>query len=639
LYSGRLIHILLDVSEDFLNLYTKKEAFVKGAYLEKPEKFDTLLLIDERTSIKNAKNGILITFHELVNKLTGRYSESSIRKALIELKLDNLIVVIPFIVYNELSRKLIPRYFIICRPEKKSYDIIDVYYELVGKCVEEISSYANSLEFNRDAFWKDLESSMLEDEHSEVFYPEIYFSIDLLFEMSDFEMNIEKRTLNQFKLDLMKALVLKRKAIELFNQHIFLLSNVNLEETSRTLSAFFYNRILPQYETVPVVERELDVIRLKEEIFKIEYDNKQLSRFTADKAYSVQRYFEEEKYKNQSCYPARIVFKLIHELEKFVNENMEKKNIEYIYTMYEELKNKICNRLEEPSQSMYFFTEAELEQYPFDSIEKVKSERSIVSTTWERRGGTVHVFMEMTFKNFNSSLEMLKNLPQNEFWKILAFRKLLQDSQKIKPDINPFNNPLFHKNYSILLNIAYQAIIPFYYNFFLWIRIGFVQDMVYNAIKRFVVDRQKLLERENQEQRKISKQAKLNQATLKKKYLKRILIRNRILEELDFFYFKQNLIPSISDVRERFPDIKEQQFLDIIEEFNFLTIPIDSFSQTWQKILYYPKSITWAYSLEKTKSNAELWLSLVAESSKQDNEEYITLAKRFHALNMKLQLI
>jgi hypothetical protein len=68
--------------------------------------------------------------------------------------------------------------------------------------------------------------------------------------------------------------------------------------------------------------------------------------------------------------------------------------------------------------------------------------------------------MEMTFQNFNSSLDMLKKLSSKELWKILAYRKLLQDSQKIKPDINPFNNPLFHKNYAVLLNIAYQTIIP-----------------------------------------------------------------------------------------------------------------------------------------------------------------------------------
>jgi hypothetical protein len=162
--------------------------------------------------------------------------------------------------------------------------------------------------------------------------------------------------------------------------------------------------------------------------------------------------------------------------------------------------------------------------------------------------------------------------------------------------------------------------------------------MVYKSIKKFVVDRQRLLAAENQKRRDIKKQIKLNQLSLKKKYLKRLLIRNRILEELDFFYFKQNLIPSINDIKERFLDIKEQQFIDIIEEFNFLTIATESSTGLEQKILYYPKTITWGYNLEKTKSNIELWLQQAAESSKL-NEEDQTLAKRFHALNMNLQLI
>jgi hypothetical protein len=628
------------MADSIFNLHTKKEAFIKGAYLERPEKFDILAAVDEKTSIKNAKNSILMTYKELVNTLSGRYTEASIHKTLIELKLDNLIAVVPALSYNETNRVLVAESYIVCRPEKKSYDIADVYHELVERSTGEVSSYAkDGLVFNRDAFWKDLESSMLEDEHSEVFYPEIYFSIDFLFEMSDLDLNPEKEIYNQFKSDLMKAIVLKRKAVELFNNKIFLLSDGNLEEISRTLSAFFYNRILPQYETVPVVARGLDVIKLLEEIHKLEFDNRQLVKFTAEKTYFVQKYFEEEKYKDQSFYPGRIVFKLIHALEKFINEYSEKKYIEHIYTMYEELKNKVCNRLDEINNSIYFFTEQELEQYPQESVEKVVNERSIVSTTWERRGGTVYVFMEMTFKNFSTSLEMLSNLSQKELWKILAFRKLLQDSQKIKPDVNPFNNAQFHKNYSVLLNNAYQTIIPFYYNIFLWIPVDFIQDMVYRAIKKFVSDRQKLLAGENQAKRNIKKQIKLNQASLKKKYLKRLLVRNRILEELDFFYFKQNLIPSISDVKERFPDLREQQFIDIIEEFNFLVIPTESSSHMGQKILYYPKTITWGYSLEKTKSNIELWLSIVAESSKSNNDENKTLAKRFHALNMKLQLI
>jgi len=629
------------VPDKFFNLCTKKEAFVKGAYLERPEKFDILSLVEDRTSIKNAKNSQLMTVKELVNTLNGRYTESGIHKTLIELKLDHLIAVIPAITYSETRRELVAQAFIISRPEKKSYDIPDVYAELIEKSVEAVGLYAkDGYVFNRDAFWKDLESSMLEDEHSEIFYPEIYFSIDLLFGKSDLAMMPERETFDQFKADLMKTLVLKRRAVELYNRHIFLLPGASLEEISGTLSAFFFNRILPQYEAVPSVTRELDVIKLQEEIHNMEFDNKQLMKFTAEKTYSVQKFLEEEKYQGQVFYPGRIVFMLVRELEKFMNEYSEKKYIEHVYLMYEELKNKICNREEDStlSQPIYFFTETEMQRYPQGAIEKVKQERNIVSATWERRRGTVHVFMEMTFQNFNSALELLRSLSHNEIWKILAFRKLLQDSQKIKADINPFNNAQFHKNYSALLNFAYQAIVPFYYNFFLWIQLDFVQNLVYRSIKKLVVDRQRILSEQNQAKREAKKLEVMRQQAVKKKHLKHLLIRNRILEELDFFYFKQNLIPSINDVKERFPDLNEQQFMNIIEEFNFIMIPAESSGQAGQKILYYPKSITWSYTLEKTKKNIDLWVSQTAETSKL-NDEYRILAKRFHALKMNLQLM
>ena len=634
----KYFYILITMADELFKLHTKKEASVKGAYLERPEKFDIMALIEDKMTIKNAKSSLLITYKELVNALSGRYSETSIHKTLIELKLDNLIAVVPGISFSDLNRKLTAESFIICRPEKKSYDISDVYNELIEKSAEAIIAFAKEgYDFNRDAFWKDLESSMLEDENSEVFFSEIYFSIDSILQSGDFELSFEQTIYNRFKLDVIKVLALKRKVIEFFNHRIFLISPGNLEEVSRTLTAFFSNRILPQFENISVVARELDVIQLQEEMESLESNKQQHFNFTAAKAYVVQKYFEEEKYKKREYYPGRILFTLIHELEKFISEFGEKQSIEFVYNKFVELKNIICNRDKEIVQPIYFFTENDIQKFPLESVEKVQNERTIVSTTWERRSGTVYVFMEMTSQNFNDSLDLLKKLPSRDLWKILAFRKLLQDSQKIKADINPFNDPVFHKNYSLMLNNAYQCIVPFYYNFFLWIQIGFIQNMVYQRIKKLLVERQKTLAEENQHRRFLKKQQKFHEVTLKKKLLKRLLVRNRILEELDFFYFKQNLIPSVGDIKERFPDIQEKKFMEIIREFEFLLIPTESLVQSAQKILYYPKSVTWGYNLEKIKSNIELWLRLAAESKLTEEDQ--TLVKRFHALNLNLQLV
>lgn len=627
------------MADSMLNLYTRKEGVIKGAYLEKPEKHDILLAIEERTTIKNAKNDLLMRYGDIVAQLTPRYSEVSLNKSIIELKLDHLIAIIPGISVDESCQILRAEMFFVSRPEKKNYDIPDIYREVVDKTVTAIISYAkNNNLFNRDLFWKDLETSLSESGNMEIFYPQIYFSMDSIFEASENYFKAENKLLDQFKYDIMKQLVYLRHAVWVLDQKVFLIPVNNLQEIAATLSAFFYNRIMPQYESISSIAREFDFIRYEEEIYNIENGLKKTMKFTAKKTFAIQKYLEEEKYKNEKTCPGKLVFTMIRELEKHINELHEKNYVSQVYLKYEELKNRISGRGEVSPQPIFFLDEKELSQYPPESIEKVKQDKQIIHTSWETKAGTVEVFMQMAHEKFNSGIDSFLNLPHSDFWKILAYRKLLQDSSKILPEINPFNNEKFLKKYGVLLNQAYLNILPFYFNLLLLIQVGFIKNLVYRSIKSHVNDTQKQLGKTNENRREAKKKIFKNLLAEKKSFLKRIMLRNRILDELDFFYFKQNAIPSILDVKERFPDVREADFMDIVREFQFTMIPAEASDQGAQNILYYPKSTTWSYNLEKTRDQVQRMLKAGNGVSGKNGSDQI-LTKRIHALNINLQLL
>lgn len=625
--------------DSFLHLYTRKEAVVKGAYLERPEKHELLLAVEERTSIKNAKAHKLMVYDELVELLGDRFPESSISKSVIELKLDHLLAILPGVFYDEASKSLRAALFIVSRPEKKPYDIEEIYHESLKASVDAVITYSKKESlFDRDSFWKDLESSFSEDGNFEVFYSHIYFNLGLLFEDSDRVISPDKTVFDQFRNDLMKELVLKRKAVWLSNLHIFLIPEDSIEEVGRTLTAFFYNRIFPQYKNIPAILRDYDVISLEEELYNSEKNNIQTMKFTARKAFAVERYLEEDKYRENKFYPGRIVFALIRELEKLINESYEKKNIEYIYSKYDELKRMISGKGEGPYQAIYFFEEPELEPFPREAIEKLKNERSILHTQWERKGSTVQVLMEMTQENFFTILEIFKDLKESDYWKILAFRKMMQDSQKITPEFNPFISIKFLNKYGALLDMAYQEMLPFYLKVFLYIPFGFVKNLAYKVIKKRIEDNQEQYARFNVLKREEQKKGLIKGLTQKKQALKSLNLRNRILEELDFFYFKQNTVPCMMDVKERFPDLKNSEFIDLVKKYNFTIIPMDGGDQWTQDILYYPKSDAWDYSIKKTREHIDNWLKTYAELGNLQGED-IALSKRVQALNLRLQML
>jgi hypothetical protein len=625
------------MSTGIISVLSRKEAFVKGVVLERPEKHQILQIIEERTTIKNAKNSGLIEFSELAEQLSEKFSETAVRKTLIELKLDKLVLMVPGLIFREGSREIQPHIYLIAKPEKKPYDVIEVYHEVVNSSIATVISYVNQgYTFNRDEFWKDLESSMLESPESEIYYPNIYFSIDILFEYPGLEFKAEKNIFDQFKNDLMKGIVEGRKAVWLSNHRVFLLSENHVEELAQTLKSFFFTRILSQYENIPVVSRECDVIKLQEEIYLLDAENKKTMSYIVARTFAVDRYLSTEKYSGQSVYPGKIVLVLIQELEKFIDEAYEKKYIAMIYKKFEELKSLICNQ--DPNLSpLIFFTDEELNKIPSESVDKLKNERNIIYTTWETSDGTIHLFMEINPDKFNYALESLMEIPEKYFWKILAFRKLLQDSKKITPDKNPFQNKSFFQMYGELLNNAYIRILPFYYHILLFFEVSFIRNMVYRSIKNYIDVQQGDLKKRNQLRRDARKKEFIVKLGEMKAGLNKLVLRNRVLEELDFFYFKQNLIPNIREIKERFPDIKNQTFVNILEDYKFTLVKGDP-SEHWdQSLLFYPKNNTWSYNIEKTKQKIKEMRNLQENLEKSNSNDRV-ISKRINDLHLGLHL-
>lgn len=584
-----------------LQVLTRKEAAVKGLLFSTKIKHEILDLIDAHTSVSRARNRRLLTIDELSSMLEEKFRPNMPAKAIVELKLDKLIGLLPGLRYN--GQSLVPVAYLVSRPQDSSLDIDKLYDALVESSVDSLRTYLfENGSFHKDQFWKDLESSLMEDSSTDVFYPNIYFEPRLIFHSLELPVAIDQELVGTFCEDLLEEVVEQRAGILLENSKVFVFSEGSLMEIGLTLQTFFGNRILPYYADKAVVRRELEIIRLQEELYKKEFPDKKSFTFVAARARAVLKYLKEEQGGDQEMLPGQLVLSMVSQLETRVNEGFEKEYLEQTYVQYAEFKEKLDVDSIDWRDIILFIESREMKKYPEAVLEKLVKDKSILHTTWYTRKEKFHVFMGLEPGNFSLVLQGIGGVGNSEAWKILAYRKLLEDATRIPAAINPFQDSRFYSVYGRLLRAAYAQYLPMVLNLITMLNIDFINRMIYKTVKRYVSEKQKSYRIKHNEICEQERRVFLAEKNRYQSDIKRLAVRNRILEELDFFYFSQNLIPSVQDIQARFPATSESQLKELIKEYAFEIIPVSASSSWGDSIVYYPKSSSWPHLTARTKA-------------------------------------
>jgi len=624
------------MNKKFLHPFTRKEAFAKGISFDNKAKHEVLQQADTHSTVSKAKNGNLLQVENIHSLLDGKINESSIDKIVIELKFDNMITTLPGLKFDRSTGKLTPVLYLVSLPETRTSGLADIYEACLEFSSKEVSHYIESVEwFDRDHFWDDLNSSLMEDMTTDVFYPHIIFDIQSIFHQLNIPFSIDPEIINDYKIDFSTKLLHSRMGIDVGDNKIFLFTESDLPEIAKALSSFFSNRILPGYSEFPQIRRETEVIDKQEELYNSDHPNQKTFLFTEARARVVFSYLSREAYPDQPNFPGRLPLLMICKLEEKINEVYEKEHIENIFSQYREIKSRLSS---EGSwrELVLFFTENELESYYPQSIDKLRKDKEILNTTWYTKDNTYHVFMKLNIDYFFTVVEGMKELTNKEAWKVLAVRNLLENSTKIKPEINPFYNQAFSVKYGKLMKAAYSVHMPFLYNFLLSLKVGILNTLIFKSIKRKVFDQQQILKTKYRATRQFIKQSIKKSSNEQSSFIKRLITRNRILEELDFFYFKQNSVPSVHDVTARFPNINEATFKQFLKEFEFELISIKG-SDSWKdKIIFYPKSPSWKYLAHKASNKINEIIAAQKSLAKYGEEDRVSL-DRLKAVKQKIQ--
>ncbi|MES0492035.1 MAG: hypothetical protein ABUK01_18725 [Leptospirales bacterium] len=624
------------MNKKFLHPYTRKEAFAKGISFNNKAKHEVLQQADFFSTLKKAKNGELLKNENIHSLLDGKVNESAIDKILIELKLDNMITTLPGLEFDRSEEKLVPVLYLVSLPEKRPSGLADVYEACLDQSTKEVRSYMESVEwFDRESFWKDLDSSLMEDNSTDVFYPHIVFDIKSIFHKLNVPFSINPDIINDYKLDFSSRLLANQIGIDIGDNKVFLHTEADLPEIAKALSSFFRNRIFPCYSELPEVRREIEVIDQQEELYNSDPQNHKTFAYSEARARVVYNYLSRDAYKDQAIFPSRLPLLMICKLEEKINEVYEKEHIEAVFAQYREIKAQLSSE-SSWRELVLFLTDDDLKSYYLQSIDKLKKDKEILYTVWFTGDQAYHVFMKLNVDYFNTVVNGMKALTNKEAWKVLAVRKLLENSTKLKPELNPFYSHSFSAKYGKLIKAAYSVHMPFLYNFVLSFKIRFLDKLIFQSVKRKVYDQQQVLKSKYKVWKELLQQNSAETVGLKNAYIKRLITRNRILEELDFFYFRQNSIPSVHDITARFPNINEAAFKQFLKEFEFELISVRGNDSWRDKIIFYPKSASWKYLAQKTAEKVNEMIESHKHLAKYGESDPVAL-DRLKAVKHKIQ--
>ena len=288
--------------------------------------------------------------------------------------------------------------------------------------------------------------------------------------------------------------------------------------------------------------------------------------------------------------------------ELLLKERSHEKNIK----SYQSYKEKLFLAEHDQNLPITFIDETEKEKINIETWEYLINDSTIGHIRWELPDESIYTFVRIDAENiFEIVIEMgkEKSMPH---WHALAVRTILDQYETELRSL--FNTPDFLTPYGKMLRRVYLNYMPWYHQFLLFLRVDFFIDRAYRKAKFLIRKDQDYYSTKNTNRRKKYRQ---EQESVKKKSLEsigKLSLMNKIISQLDYFYFTKKHIPTAEEVRKgigmELEDV--ERYMKFIKEENFQTIHSIKDSSSWgESILLYPRDADWAVRCARIKKTVE----------------------------------
>ena len=606
----------VELKYSFLKVRKEKEAILLGINPTNKHQHELLKIIRSLNTIQNAGKGMLFTLKNAYLEQLQIDMKSAITN-LNQLVGNMLIVQVPVLEYDTFNKSLnTVNYFLTHPSEDKTYTIYNIFDELVAYSFHAVKSwYEHSEPLSRDAFYKEL-SWQFTAKPNEEYKGEtrLFTPLKKLYEYQN-GISVPPEMLDFIAKEISNRIFETNIGLEIQGYGIFLLKPGEIIDIFETAEEFLDKKILPpMIEDVNYKFRIEPYLFEKKTYYSIEKFPRKVAKYTVDIAREVKAILSQSA-QNPNNFPGSLCLEVILKLETLVEEKYAGKWREECDRVKRDFKKSITTPTNKWQNLIEFISHEDSLKYHPDVWRELVNDIDLFYGKWQIPKMTVHVFTGKEIGFIKTLVLGMMSLPSHELWKAQALKHLIEKNEKRLRAL--LIDPKFTVIYNELVRKIYIQYIPWYFRIFLYFPLSIFMDAFLEDAKRKIIEEQEILTKKNEaiNAKLQSEQAKEKVEQLEK--LKDDLMAESIKKTLDSFYFQQNRLPILEEVRQFYTD--ENKFNKIIKKYNFKIFKVSVKGADDAEILMYPNGAEFS---EKKEAVLKSLQSIVTEKNPHISVNY-----------------
>jgi len=606
----------VELKYSFLKVRKEKEAILLGINPTNKHQHELLKIIRSLNTIQNAGKGMLFTLKNAYLEQLQIDMKSAITN-LNQLVGNMLIVQVPVLEYDTFNKTLnTVNYFLTHPSEDKTYTIYNIFDELVAYSFHAVKSwYEHSEPLSRDAFYKEL-SWQFTAKPNEEYKGEtrLFTPLKKLYEYQN-GISVPPEMLDFIAKEISNRIFETNIGLEIQGHGIFLLKPGEIINIFETAEEFLDQKILPpMIEDVNYKFRIEPYLFEKKTYYSIEKFPRKVAKYTVDIAREVKAILSQSA-QNPNNFPGSLCLEVILKLETLVEEKYAGKWREECDRVKRDFKKSITTPKNKWQNLIEFISHEDSLKYHPDVWRELVNDTDLFYGKWQIPKMTVHVFTGKEIGFIKTLVLGMMSLPSHELWKAQALKHLIEKNEKRLRAL--LIDPKFTVIYNELVRKIYIQYIPWYFRIFLYFPLSIFMDSFLEDARRKIIEEQEILTKKNEaiNAKLQSEQAKEKLEQLEK--LKDDLMAESIKKTLDSFYFQQNRLPILEEVRQFYTD--ENKFNKIIKKYNFKIFKVSVKGADDAEVLMYPNGAEFS---EKKEAVLKSLQSIVTEKNPHISVNY-----------------
>lgn len=572
---------------EFLSLIKESEAAIRGSQVTEKVHHSIYKKIQSLSNISSIRSGKIYNINIPIQELQIlNLPKNSYLSALKNLINDKLILQLCIFHYVKETKELKISSCYISLPIDENTNTTQLYNEIIFYSIKSINEFIATKELvNKKDLLKDFEFDFKSvqkppyEKLSNVLFDPTYYILPTVFDISP-----DPEIIATFKKDLKTELIKQKILIELFEYGTMPFKENEILIRFEAADEYMRNKIIPKYKTEPNLKMELDSIFLEESAYYLEPFMPKTSEYSKKIAESIKKNIITKF--NTVRFPGMLCVEVIRSISDIAQELMQRQYRSDLYQQVQFYINKLKSLINQSDgEYVLYFYQEDLDQLNPKVFEFLINSNEIMNLKWNLKNTIVYIFAYKQEEIFYKITNMLLQNPRIENWKILALKFLIERYEESFPNL--FSNQEFKNAYGKLLRKVYINYMPWIYKIIVYINFPWFQDTAFKIAKEKITNEQQILEERNQ---KLLEEQKIQKIQEKKEKLSKandISQLTRIMDKVQSFFLEGEL-PTIKTLLQEFIGWDEKQFMDFLQQQNFVFFPLKE-----DKVVLYPMNFNW----------------------------------------------